>query len=143
MSQPPVVRLECLSEATLPGAHAVKLAFLGAGKAFCLVCPYSWEPESLESFARFYRLHPETMRGTAVAVREDTGEVVGVIATATHGQPRSPEDTQMHATNRASATSSGSRSPRRREDAAWGRSCCDGRGDMPRRRTARSSPWAW
>ena len=98
MSPPPGVRLECLSEATLPGAHAVKLAFLGAGKAFCLVCPYSWEPESLESFAHFYRLHPETMRGTAVAVREDTGEVVGVIATATHGQPRSPEDAQMHAT---------------------------------------------
>jgi ribosomal protein S18 acetylase RimI-like enzyme len=98
MSPPPGVRLECLSEATLPGAHAVKLAFLGAGKAFCSVCPYSWVPESLESFAHFYRLHPETMRGTAVAVREDTGEVVGVIATATHGQPRSPEDAQMHAT---------------------------------------------
>jgi ribosomal protein S18 acetylase RimI-like enzyme len=63
-----------------------------------LVCPYSWDPESLESFAKWYRRHPETMRGTAVAVREDTGEVVGVIATGTHGQPRSPEDTEMHAT---------------------------------------------
>ena len=98
MSPPPGVRLECLSEATLPGAHAVKLAFFAAGKTFCLVCPYSWDPESLESFAKWYRRHPETMRGTAVAVREDTGEVVGVIATGTHGQPRSPEDTEMHAT---------------------------------------------
>ena len=93
----PSVRLECLSEATLPGAHAVQLAFFSAGKAFCLVCPYSWDQESLESFAKVYRRHPETMRGTAVAVREDTGEVVGVIATATHGQPRAPADEEMHA----------------------------------------------
>ena len=63
MSPPPGVRLECLSEATLPGAHAVKLAFFAAGKTFCLVCPYSWDPESLESFAKWYRRHPETMRG--------------------------------------------------------------------------------
>ena len=98
MSPPPSVRVECLSEATLAGALAVHNAFKGAGKTFCLVCPYSWDPKSLESFAEFYRRHPETMLGTAVAVREDTGQVVGVIATATHGQPRSPENAMMHVT---------------------------------------------
>ena len=98
MSPPPSVRVECLSEATLAGALAVHNAFQGAGKTFCLVCPYSWDPKSLESFAEFYRRHPETMLGTAVAVREDTGQVVGVIATATHGQPRSPENAMMHVT---------------------------------------------
>lgn len=91
------IRIEPISEATIPGANAIHNDFLGAGKAMCFVCPYSWCPETDRDFAaRFHGKYRESLETTAVAVREADGAVLGVIQTSVHGQARHPSDRDMH-----------------------------------------------
>lgn len=93
------VHIELISEATIPGANAIRNEFLGAGKAVCLVCPYSWCPDSDHEFAaRFRGQYRASLETTAVAVRDADGEVLGVIQTGIHGQARHPSDREMHET---------------------------------------------
>ena len=69
----------------------------GRGKRCCHCCiPCTSCPESAASFRKVYDAHPEALAMAAVAVREDTGVVIGAVVLNAHDVPRASSDAFVH-----------------------------------------------